>query len=137
MSGIYISDMEMPKEGFVEILIRDDGTVQQTGQSYRVDGTDYYTPYVGEMPVIYKAIPVPEHGDLIERNTLSKSIKKETINQAEFYADRMNPVVLAYGDCYSKVQDAPTIIPADLPVMYYPQVPGITPTVISDTEEDV
>ena len=60
--GVYIN-MEMPKEGFVEILIRDDGTVQQTGQSYRIDGTDYYTPYVGEMPAIYKAVPVPPHGD--------------------------------------------------------------------------
>lgn len=63
--GVYIKGMEMPKEGFVEILIRDDGTVQQTGQSYRIDGTDYYTPYVGEIPVIHKALSVPEHGRLI------------------------------------------------------------------------
>ena len=34
MSDILIKGMEMPKEGFVEILVRDDGTVQQTGQSY-------------------------------------------------------------------------------------------------------
>ena len=64
--SILIKGMEMPKEGCVEILIRDDGTVQQTGQTYRIDGTDYYTPYFGEMPVMYKAIPVPPHGDLIE-----------------------------------------------------------------------
>lgn len=32
--SVLIKGMEMPKEGFVEILIRDDGTVQQTGQSY-------------------------------------------------------------------------------------------------------
>jgi len=62
--------MEIPKEGFVEILIRDDGTVQQTGQSYRIDGTDYYTPYVGEMPTIYKAVPVSLHGDLIDKDIL-------------------------------------------------------------------
>lgn len=66
MSGIYIPGMEMPTEGFVEILIRDDGTVLQTGQSYRADGADYYTPYIGEKPVIYKAIPVPDHGRLID-----------------------------------------------------------------------
>ena len=60
--SVLIHGLEMPKEGFVEILIRDDGTVQQTGQSYRIDGTDYYTPYVGEMPVIYKAVPVPPYG---------------------------------------------------------------------------
>lgn len=64
--SVLVRGMEMPKEGFVEILIRDDGTVQQTGQSYRIDGTDYYTPYVGEMPVMYKAVPVPPHGRLID-----------------------------------------------------------------------
>jgi hypothetical protein len=69
--GVYI-DMEMPKDGFVEILIRDDGTVQQTGQSYRIDGTDYYTPYVGEMPKMFTAVPVPPHGDLIDRDALIK-----------------------------------------------------------------
>ena len=68
--GVYINGMEMPKEGFVEILIRDDGTVQQTGQSYRIDGTDYYTPYVGKMPVIHKAVPVSDHGDLIDRDEI-------------------------------------------------------------------
>ena len=67
---VLIKNMEMPKEGFIEILIHDDGTVQQTGQSYRIDGTDYYTPYVSEIPVMYKAMSVPPHGDLIERNTL-------------------------------------------------------------------
>lgn len=72
--AILIEGMEMPKEGFVEILIRDDGTVQQTGQSYRIDGTDYYTPYVGEMPVMYKAVPVQEpHGRLIDADALKEA----------------------------------------------------------------
>lgn len=74
--GVYIN-MEMPKEGFVEILVRDDGTVQQTGQSYRIDGTDYYTPYVGEMPTIYKAVPVPPHGDLIDKDATMNAILEE------------------------------------------------------------
>lgn len=74
--SILIKNMEMPKEGFVEILIRDDGTVQQTGQSYRIDGTDYYTPYVGEMPVMYKAVHVPPHGDLIDRDKLERDIER-------------------------------------------------------------
>lgn len=34
------------------------------------------------------------------------------------------------------LNNADTIIPAELPVMYYPQVAGITPTVISDKEEE-
>lgn len=127
MSDVYISGMEMPKEGFVEIIIRDDGTVQQTGQSYRVDGTDYYTPYVGEMPVTYKAISVSDHGRLI--NIDSKTFPTPHRNPSNDYMRGWNA-------CLRSVQQQPTIIPADLPVMYYPQVPGITPTVISDTEED-
>ena len=59
--SVYIKGLEMPQEGFVEVLIREDGTVQKTGQSYRIDGTDYYTPYVGEMPYIYHAISVPNY----------------------------------------------------------------------------
>lgn len=86
--GIYIKGMSMPKEGFVEILIRDDGTVQQTGQSYRIDGTDYYTPYVGEMLVMYNAVPVPPHGDLIDRDALMKdgwlSLHKEVMRMGGY-----------------------------------------------------
>ena len=98
MSGIYIP-MEMPKEGFVEILIRDDGIVQQTGQSYRVDGTDYITPYVGEMPVIYKAIPVPDHGDLIDRKPLVEFIKEHWDSYDQWFVDQL--------------EARPTIIPDD------------------------
>ena len=98
--GVYIN-MEMPKEGFVEILVRADGTVQQTGQSYRIDGTDYYTPYVGEMPAIYKAVPVPEQGRLIDADELKtafpcgESVRTECIR--------------------ATIDHAPTIIPADEP----------------------
>ena len=105
--GVYI-DVEMPKEGFVEILIRDDGTVQQTGQSYRIDGTDYYTPYIGEMPVMYKAVPVPPHGRLGDLDNLRK--KFETI------CDRYDAGIISVGVCMNlmlqAVISAPTIIPA-------------------------
>lgn len=100
MADILIRGMEMPKEGFVEILVRDDGTVQQTGQSYRIDGTDYYTPYVGETPTIYKATTVPPHGRLIDADTL-----KEKHHWTDDY----------YETEYVEVEDidaAPTIIPA-------------------------
>lgn len=93
--GVYIKGMEMPKEGFVEILIRDDGTVQQTGQSYRIDGTDYYTPYVGKMPKIFTAVPVPPHGRLIDADAL--------IND---YSRTWTTYDL------QRIANAPTIIPA-------------------------
>lgn len=100
--SVLIEGMEMPKEGFVEILIRDDGTVQQTGQSYRIGGTDYYTPYVGEMPVMYKAAPVPPHGGLIEKNTVFKLI------QSMPFVDKLLPV-----EFMKALQEIPTVIPAE------------------------
>jgi len=108
--GVYI-DMEMPKGGFVEILIRDDGTVQQTGQSYRIDGTDYYTPYVGEMPTIYKAVPVPPHGRLIDAGELRELYEEwENDKEAGIDIDKCHvpvPVIR------QNIDDAPTIIPAE------------------------
>lgn len=106
-------NMEMPKEGFVEILIRDDGTVQQTGQSYRIDGTNYYTPYIGEIPVMYEAIHVPPHGRLIDADELLEKQKAD----AEIFMGSTN-----YGDkvrydeamnAVANIVNAPTVIPAD------------------------
>ena len=74
--SVLVNGMEMPKEGFVEIIIRDDGTVQQTGQSYRIDGTDYYTPYVGEVPIMSTAVPVPPHGRLIDADELCNKLDR-------------------------------------------------------------
>lgn len=102
--SISIRGMEMPKEGFIEIIIRDDGTVQQTGQSYRIDGTDYYTPYVGEMPTMFEAVEVPPHGRLIDANALFEEIYKAW----GITADASDCSVLM-----QLINDAPTIIPAD------------------------
>ena len=107
MSGIYINGIDFPKEGFIELLIRDDGTTQKTGQSYRLDGTDYYTPYVGEMPDIYHAIHVPPHGDLIDRDALIKdgwlNLHKEVMRMGG-YAIHELPL---------KNPSIPVIIPAE------------------------
>lgn len=117
--GVYI-DMEMPKEGFVEILIRDDGTVQQTGQSYRIDGTDYYTPYVSEMPKMFTAVPVPPHGDLIDRDALMHEFEKaeRTMEQhgREYSCSFLSSSQEISTEWYC-VEDileaAPAVIPAD------------------------
>ena len=99
--SVYIN-MEMPKEGFVEIFIRDEGTVQQTGQSYRIDGTDYYTPYVGEMPVMHKAIEVPEpHGRLIDADAVFDNLER-----TGWYDNADRDIA------EDLVLDAPTFIPA-------------------------
>jgi hypothetical protein len=107
--GVYIN-MEMPKEGFVEILIRDDGTVQQTGQSYRIDGTDYYTPYVGEMPTIYKAVPVPPHGRLGDLDDFAKRMKS-LVEKAD--NDGFDLGAVWYSTFVQHIELTPTIIPAE------------------------
>lgn len=103
--SVLIKGMEMPKEGFVEILIRDDGTVQQTGQSFRIDSTDYYTPYVGEMPKMFTAVHVPPHGRLIDADALLKEHYEGT-EDGEYIksAGVITPLL---------VSKLPTIIPAE------------------------
>lgn len=111
--GVYIN-MEMPKEGFVEILIRDDGTVQQTGQSYRIDGSDYYTPYVGEMPKMFTAVPVPPHGRLIDADAFIKEECNNCDGACEAIpCDCLNCKADCRCDFMIDMADAPTIIPAE------------------------
>lgn len=69
--SIIIKGMEMPKEGFVELAVHWDGLVQQTGQTQRIDGKDYYSPYIGVRPTEYEAIELPPHGRLIDGDKLA------------------------------------------------------------------
>lgn len=118
MSGICIKGMEMPVCHF------------KTSESYNVhgfwmvypDGKSKLNIVVGSDHWVCEAIPVPDHGDLIDRDPFVKFIKEHWDSSDQWFVDQL--------------EARQTIIPADLPVMYYPQVPGITPTVISDTEED-
>lgn len=107
-------NMEMPKEGFVEILIRDDGTVQQTGQSYRIDGTDYYTPYIGEMPVMYEAIHVPPHGRLIDADALDDAFTElRWDSEGLAHWGNRNEWCLSGNEVEELFNNAQTVIPAD------------------------
>lgn len=58
--SILIKDMEMPKEGFVEVTIRANGIVQITGESYRLNGQDYYHPAKNYAEIVGTAVPVRE-----------------------------------------------------------------------------
>ena len=109
--GVYIKGMEMPKEGFVEILIRDDGTVQQTGQSYRIyDGTNCYTPYIGETPVMYKAATVPPHGRLGDLDELYNHLNEWYLTHEHGFSETEKIYIRAM---LTGVKDSPTIIPAN------------------------
>lgn len=107
--GIYLPNMEMPKDGFVEIIIKTDGTVQQTGQTLRLAGDYFYTAYVGERPPMYKAVPVPPHGRLIDVAVLWVEINK--------ICDRRDEGIISDLTCLQQLlsafRHAPTIIQAE------------------------
>lgn len=68
MSGIYIPGLEMPKRGHTVTL-----TIMGGGEAV----VQYYDckPQL-TVPIVYKAVPVPDHGDLIDRDKLEKDIDK-------------------------------------------------------------
>lgn len=86
MAGIYIPNMGMPQRDEV-ITIYPDGTAHRHHLGLRL--------HISES----KAIPVPEHGDLIDRDELRKQ---------EWVIDGM----VHYFEPIS-IEEAPAIIPAD------------------------
>lgn len=65
MAGVYIKGMEMPKIGET-LTIYPDGKVirfnSYTGETVRIKG---------------EAVPVPQHGDLIDRDEVMKKLMKK------------------------------------------------------------
>ena len=99
MSGVYIKGLGMPKEGsWATVRIYPDGTCAVPN-------------WQGDCTLIKgaKAVPVPDHGDLIGRNPLI-DIAMHLRNRAkDEYAKRVIGSVIRY------IAEAPTIIPADVP----------------------
>lgn len=108
MADVLIKGMEMPKEGFVEILIRSDGTIVQTGQSKRLNGRDYYVPYEGAIPQLFTAVSIPPHGRLIDADEAIKTIRglgnRDYRREKGTISDALKMLI---SDVYT-----PTIIPA-------------------------
>ena len=95
MSGIYISGMEMPKDGTYTIVhIYSDGHVSM--------------PFWGKgMQIVQgiNAIPVPPHYDLIDHNALKIAVMDcDAETRIDFLKHAM--------DCINK---APVVIPSDMP----------------------
>ena len=83
--SVYIHGMEMPKTGYEDVRIFADGSVTATSHNppyYRTD---------------YRAVPVPDHGRLIDADALM-----ERLGDVE-YKGAVKRVLI----------QAPTIIPAD------------------------
>lgn len=100
MSGIYIPGMEMPKRGHTVTL-----TILGGGEVC----VQYYDckPHLA-VPIVYKAIPVPDHGRLIEeRDVLAIA--------SEYCPDDDGSVgkVADLREMLDEIEGLPTIIPAD------------------------
>ena len=124
--SIYISGVEMPKEHPLYITLRPDGSVH-VWDSYSGEG--YGT----------QSILVPPHGRTIDADAL-RNIVFEALNDA--IADGNSTpwggalCALIAKNIVDEIDASPTIIPADIKTMYYPQVDGITPTVIKPNKEE-
>lgn len=90
MAGIYISGMEMPKDGTMIFAIRQDGMVE-----------DVMGCFVG------KAVPVPPHGRLIDADELVLKGYALSVIRYGSYGTWRDDVPLIDTDA------APTIIPAE------------------------
>ena len=94
--GIYIPDMEMPTEYPLWIVISPDGTVQ-------------FNRFAEWETAAEKAVPVPPHGDSIDRAALWVEINK--------ICDRRDAGIISDLTCLQQIlsalRHAPTIIPAE------------------------
>ena len=95
--GVYIKDMEMPKEPdeMIELAIYGDGKTLKTGESWRspVDGKCYYCP--SEDMNTYSAFAVPPHGRLIDADALIAAHKDVCSRSMKFNLDLAPTVIEA------------------------------------------
>ena len=112
MSGVYIKGMEMPTEGFIEVLIQANGVVQKTGYSRRYEGQDYYSPWVGEVPETYTAVSAQDYDELLKAaKAMHTWIFLNTWDEQQAYdechlSDEMN-AALGYGGQFVFHSDPP------------------------------
>ena len=80
--SIVINGIKMPEahDEMIELAIYGDGTVIQTGESWRSleDGKCYYTPTTPETEKFGNVVSVLPHGDLIDRDKMKESIRMQT-----------------------------------------------------------
>ena len=111
MSGIYIPGA-MPKDGEI-IVLHPHGYVARYAFE-DIDFLDY--PKMNQMN--QKAIPVPDHGRLIDADALEDfilALKQDAIHAYEWTgkSGEWNARITERGRFAVTIEDAPTIIPAD------------------------
>lgn len=81
--SILIKGLDMPTVGSIEIQVFSEGRAIKSGYTFRVNGTDYYQPTIGETSAV-DAIQLPaEHGRLIDADALIARIRKAKELQPE------------------------------------------------------
>lgn len=97
--GVYIKDMQMPKEGYIDVRIKCNGTA-----SFAIADNPYFK--------VVEAVPVPPHGRLIDADVLCKVLQK---NSEDEWNNKTAPFSWTYAyDCVKDtVEIMPTIIPAE------------------------
>ena len=117
--GIYVKDIELPKEPdeMIELAIFGDGKTTKTGESWRspVDGKCYYGP--SEDMNTYSALAVSSHGRLIDADALHKLFEDQW-HYLQVLDWNENPTAEARQSgvnwCINTMHDsAPTIIEAE------------------------
>jgi len=133
--SILIKGMKMPRNCFVcplSVVVGERLVCEVTRDEVLRWKIDFNCPL----------IELPPHGRLIDADALMQEFDKSQ-KSADFhgrgFSDAFymgNEICAEWWAVERKVEDAPTIIEADTPVMFYPQVQGITPTVILEEERD-
>ena len=125
--SIVINGIKMPEapDEMIELAIYGDGTVIQTGESWRSpeDGKCYWT--VTNPEKFGNAVSVLEHGDLIDRGVLVQDLEYdvEIIQRAldetmDFIGKERERVEFdkdCKQNCIRYLSNAPTVIPAEPP----------------------
>ena len=112
--SIVINGVKMPEvpDEMIELAIYGDGTVIQTGESWRSpeNGKCYWT--ITNPEKFFNAVPIQKHGDLIDRDKMKESIRMQTaflrLMGGKFaeIAEELEKGFL------QEIDNAPTVIPA-------------------------
>lgn len=106
MSGIYIKGMEMPKRDATFLVHVNGDTIDLTPPR------KYAEEYHRERE-IYKLIPVPDHGRLIDAEALAKEIEYARFHHSHTDGLAARHHVAEYGHFLNALSEFPTIIPGD------------------------
>lgn len=100
--GIYIPNMEMPKEGRLTLQISANGSVYVVN-SCSITAETYTTD----------AVPIPPHGRLGDLDELARKIEHDQYNHTHADGLAARHHIAEYGHFLREIAYTPTVIPAE------------------------